>query len=484
MGDVMVPGSDSTRGWRQSQFFAYAQEEYRASANWSLSLGVRYEFSATPSEVNGKVATLHDPARDTAITVGGPLYRNPSARNLAPRLSLAWDPIGSGRTVVRAGFGIFFDLIGSRDLLVGGVRMPPFFNRITIQRPAFPNLLEAARTGAPGDALDALDYYLHQPYVGQVQVMLERQVGSAWVARAGYTGTRGVHLIGFLGNVNTTRPQILPDGRLFMPPDAPRVNPAFGQIALRRTQFDSFYHGFSAALERKWRAGFGFSTNYVWSKSIDESSSATSTDFTPSDSFPTVFNYRQNRGLSDFDLRHVLNASLSYRLPARRPGALGELLGGWELFALAKLQTGHPFAPWVGFDRARLLSSRGDLGQRPDFIGTPGQRLVLGDPAQYFDPLAFGLPEAGFLGNLGRGTLIGPGLFAADAALHKTIWNTEHQSLRLRLETFNLPNHPSFKPPSGLALFDSSLGRLGAAGRITETSTTSRQVQLALKWVF
>jgi hypothetical protein len=109
---------------------------------------------------------------------------------------------------------------------------------------------------------------------------------------------------------------------------------------------------------------------------------------------------------------------------------------------------------------------------------------VLGDPARYFDPLAFGLPEAGFLGNLGRGTLAGPGLFALDASLHKVLWRTERHSVRLRLEMFNATNHPSFKPPSGLALFDSSLGRLGAAGRITETSTTSRQVQLALKWVF
>ena len=483
-GDVMLPGSDSNRGWRQSQFFGYFQDEFRASAGLSLGLGLRYEYAATPSEVNGKIATVRDPARDQAVTVGGPLYRNPSARNLAPRLALAWDPFGSGRTVLRAGAGLFFDLIGMRDLLVSGVRMPPFFNRVTVQSPSFPNLLEAARLAVPANTLATLDYYPEQPYVAQLQFTVERQWGAAMLVRLGYTGTRGAHLVGYLGNVNTTQPQFLPDGRIFMPADAPRVNPAFGEIPMRRYQFNSFYHGLVAGLERRWRGGVGFQLNYTWSKSIDETSTAISADFSNSDSLPTVFNYRQNRGLSDFDLRHVFNAAGSYRLGPRGRSAAARALAQWEIHALAKLQTGHPFAPSVGFDRARLLSARLDLGQRPDFIGTPGQRIVLGDPARYFDPLAFGLPEAGFLGNLGRGTLAGPGLFALDASLHKILWQAERHSLRLRAEVFNATSHPNFKPPSGLALFDSSLGRLGAAGRITETSTTSRQVQLALKWVF
>ncbi len=482
-GDVMVPGSDSRRGWRQSQFFAYAQEELRAGPRLSLSLGLRYEFASTPSEVHGKVATLRDPLRDPSVTLGGPVYRNPSARNFAPRASLALDPLGSGRVVLRAGAGIFFDLPGTRE--VSGIRMPPFYDRVAMIRPSFPDLLEAARTVTATSNPDALDYYLEEPYVAQFQFAIERQLGSTTVARLGYTFTRGAHLLGYLGNVNTTRPQVLPDGRIFFPVDAPRINPAFAQIALRRTQFNSFYHGFSAGLERKWRDGVGFHLNYAWSKSIDETSSALSTDFDNSDDgFPNVFNYRQNRGLSNFDLRHVFNASLSYHIPARPHGAAGRLLRGWEIQALTKFQTGYPFGPFVGFDRARLLTTRTDLGQRPDFIGRPGDRIVLGGPARYFDPLAFGLPEAGFYGNLGRGTLTGPGLFALDASLHKILWQRERHSLRLRLEAFNATNHPNFKTPSGLALFDSSLQRLGTAGRITETSTTARQVQLAVKWIF
>ncbi len=483
-GFLMLPGSDGRRGWRQNQLFAYVQEEFRAGPRLSVSLGLRYESASTPSEANGKVATLRDPARDAAVTLGGPVYRNPSAGNFAPRASLAVDPFGSGRTVLRAGAGAFFDLIGSRELLVAGNRMPPFYSRPLVTRPSFPDLLAAARSSAAPSTIDTLDYYLEQPYVAQFQLSLERQLGSTTVARVGYTGTRGAHLIGFIGNVNTTRPQFLPGGRVFFPADHPRINPALSDISLRRSQFNSFYHGLWVGLERRWRGNLALHWNYTWSKCIDETSSSMTTDYDNTDNMPTVFNYRQNRGPASFDLRHVFSATLSYRLPSWRASAAGRLLGGWELHALTKLQTGYPFAPSVGFDRARLLPSRADLGQRPDFIGKPGDRIILGDPARYFDPLAFGLPEAGFLGNLGRGTLIGPGLFALNASLHKSLWQTERHSLRLRLETFNLTNHPNFKTPSGLALFDSTLARLGTAGRITETSTTSRQVQLALKWVF
>ena len=483
-GEVMAPGSDTDRKWRQNQFLAYAQEECRASSRLSFGLGVRYEFASTPSEVNGKVSTLRDPWRDSAVTIGGPVYRNPAARNFAPRVSLAADPFGSGRTAVRAGAGIFYDLLGVRELVVAGARMPPFFNRLSLTRPSFPDLLAAAGNASPTLAPETLDYYLQQPYAAQWQLIVEHQLGSTTVVRISYTGTRGAHLVGYLGNVNTARPQVLPDGRIFFAADGARINPAFGQISVRRTQFNSFYHGLSVGLERKWRGGVGFGLNYAWSKSIDETSSLVTMDYANSDGIPTVFNYRQNRGPSDFDLRHVFNASLSYRLPAWGRGAGRRWLGGWEIHALSKLQTGHPFAPSVGFDQARLLPSRLDMGQRPNFIGKPGDRIVLGDPARYFDPLAFGLPEAGFLGNLGRGTLTGPGLFALDASLHKVLWRTERHNLRLRLEAFNATNHPNFKTPSGLALFDSTLRRLGTAGRITETSTTARQVQLALKWLF
>jgi len=485
-GDAMVPGSDTQRAWRQTRGFAFFQHEMKLRPDLSVSYGIRYESAGTPSEIHGKVASLRDYLSDTEVTVGGAPYRNPSGNTFAPRASVAWDPAGSGRMVVRAGGGIFYDLLGVRDLIVAGGRVPPFYNRASLTKPAFPNLAGAVASAKPLNALDTIDYNLQQPYVAQVQVSVERQLAGGLLVSAGYAGSRGIHLLSFVGNVNATAPRYLPDGSVYLPPNAARLNPAFSQIAMRRSQFDSVYHGLIVAIQRRWRSGLGFQGSYQWSKSIDDSSSTIANDFDSTDSVPTVYNYRANRGLSDFDLRHVAALNLSWRVPSPSGGstALARIWRGWELHALAKVQSGEPFAPTVGFDRVGLQSTRADLGQRPDFLGVPGQRIILGDPEKYFDPTVFGLPAAGYFGTLGRGTLIGPGLFALDAAMQKTLWQREQQSLRFRFEAFNITNHPNFRQPSNLALFDSTSARVGSAGMITQTSTPSRQIQLALRWAF
>ena len=125
-----------------------------------------------------------------------------------------------------------------------------------------------------------------------------------------------------------------------------------------------------------------------------------------------------------------------------------------------------------------------DLGQRPNLVLTTGAPLIQGTPSQYFNPLAFSLPAAGTYGNLGRNVLIGPGLFTMDAAIQKKLIQEHKQILVLRLEGFNIMNRPNFQNPSSLALFTSSGSRIGSAGQITTTTTTSRQLQLALRYEF
>jgi hypothetical protein len=118
------------------------------------------------------------------------------------------------------------------------------------------------------------------------------------------------------------------------------------------------------------------------------------------------------------------------------------------------------------------------------YVAAPGARVILGDPQRWFDPSAFALPPAGMYGDLGRNVFDGPGLVTSDLALHKVLWSSERQSIRLRVEAFNVANRPNFQIPSGQSLFTSSLNRIGSAGQITTTTTTSRQIQLALKWMF
>lgn len=486
IAEVMQPGSDTVRGWRYNQFSAFVQREFRIAESMGASLGLRYESVSTPTEVNGKIAVLRDFVNDSQTTVGGPLWKNPSYDNFAPRVSVAWDPIGDGRTVLRAGAGIFFDLLGSRELTIAGVRTPPLFNRILVfGRPRFPDILQAAAGRNPSKSMDGLDYDLNQPYVARWQVNLERQLGRSAVARAGYSGARGIHLFGQLISANTPVPEIGSDGRAYFPAGSPYVNPAFSRIGLRRSQFNSFFQALTLSLESRFGSRFAMRGKYTWSRSIDETSNHTFNDFVASDQVPTAWNYRANRGLSDFDQDHVLAASMSWSPWSGQGTPLGKALGGWELHGMVRVATGTPFAPRVGFDRARLRPGFGDVGQRPDLVaGRSADDIVLGGPTRYFDAGAFSLPDAGYLGNLGRGTLRGPGVFMIDLALHRTLFSTERHALKLRGEAFNLTNHPNFQVPSGRALFTSSGARIGSAGRITSTSTPSRQIQLALRWEF
>lgn len=485
VAEVAQPGSDTDRRWRYWQIHGYVQDDWRVTPNLDLSFGLRYENATTPTEVNNKIATLVDPLNDAQTTVGGPLWENPSF-DLAPRAAIAWDPTGSGKTVVRLGGGIFFDLLGSGELTIAGVRTPPFYNRILVfGRPGFPDILNAAAGRTPSASIDGVDYELPQPYVGRWQLQLERQLGDEAVARVAYSGMRGIHLMGQVGNFNTPAPQTDADGTMYYPAGGERLNPAFSRIGTRRAQFNSFYHGLTLGLENRWRNRFRYQLKYGWSKSIDESSSSTFNDFVASDQVPTTYDYRLNRGPSEFDISHVVASSFSYLAPSiSSSGVLGLLTNGWELHGLTQIQSGSPFAPSVGFDRAHLEPGFGDVGQRPDLASGTSESIVLGGPDQYFNPLAFSLPREGYLGTLGRGTLRGPGLMTLDVAVHKSFPITEKQRLNFRAEFFNVTNRPNFQIPTESELFFEDGSRVGSAGRLTATATGSRQIQLALRWEF
>jgi hypothetical protein len=482
--DLMTPDSDTARLWRQHQFFLYAQDELRPLRHLSLILGVRYEGYTSPSEANGKIATLRNPLRDTGFTIGGPLFDNPSATNFAPRAGLAWDLTGDGRTVFRAGAGMFFDLLTSREVTIAGMRVPPFFTRAFLPaNTPFPRMAEALATARIDSAMDGLAYYVQQPYVLQYRASMERQLGQSTAVEIGYSGSRGVHLLGQFGDLNVAQPEVRPDGSLFFPATGPLRNPALGRIGIRTTDFNSFYHALTVRLQRRFARGLQFQSSYTWAKALDESSSSTQTDFDNSDRMPHPYSIRDQRGPADFDVRQSLNVNATWQIPSPDGGWARRLAGNWELLTVAQVQTGFPFNPRVGFDQARMRSGFGDLDQRPN-LAIANKPAIFGDPNRYFDTNAFALPAPGTLGNLGRNTLTGPGLISLNLGVHKALWKTERQELRFRAEAFNATNHPNFDGPSELRLFTSTGGRVGAAGRITTTATPSRQIQFALRWVF
>jgi hypothetical protein len=507
--DFAIPGGvDPDRGYRQSLFAVFAQDDVRFRKNLTVNLGLRYEFVTVPTEVNGKISNLRH-VTDPAMTVGGRWYANPSLRNFAPRVGLAWDPFSNGKTSVRAGFGIFDDEYLPKYYFFSGSLNPPFTRRSSLVNPAFPNLLSAFDPDRVLYQLQPTNYDLQNPYALQFNFSLQRSLPGDWVVSAGYSGSRGLHLLR-IGNANLA-PFTVVNGIKIYQPQLGVINPNFASITQRISDAQSYYNALQVSAQKQLSRGLRAQISYTFSRSIDDSSGVNSQDY--SDGSPYVLDYydrKADRGLSQFWAQHVFVGNWSWELPLARSlrGAGGLLLKGWQLNSITTLQSGHPFEVRLGFDRSGNLNTVNyAMHERPDLKPGYTNNPILGDPARWWNINAFTLPPATFdsalkqltgqRGNLGRNTLIGPGMANFDLSLAKSFAIDERRKFEFRAELFNLPNHPNFSVPSGLTAFSNvtiSRNSQGAVvetpvvapnwGVITSTVTTSRQIQLGLKFLF
>ncbi|MBI2822408.1 MAG: TonB-dependent receptor [Acidobacteria bacterium] len=495
LGDTSLPGSVAgplpTQGLRETIVGIYGQDDFSVTPNLTLNLGLRYEFQTNPTEVAGRLANLDEPT-DSVLRIGNPLWsRNPSRKNFGPRVGLAWDPLGDGKTSVRAGAGIFYDLVGPERLL-GPQQQPPFFSQVSPLFPLFPNVLDGI-TPALIKGNPAIFVYKtpKQAYVGQYNLTLQREILPETVVTVGYQGSRGIKL-GRLLDANLAPVQIQ-DGRYFWPADSRRQNTNFSQIRAYFWDGNSFFNSLRVGVQHRFSHGFQFQSSYTYSRAIDESSNTANFDTARSNSngvSTTPFDHKLDRGLASFDVRHVYSFNSTFELPfgpgklwgKNLTGIAAKVAGGWQVSSILSLSTGAPVNARLGDNRSRSQSGP-DVADRPDLRPGASNNPVLGGPDRYFDPEAFILQAAGFWGNVGRNTLIGPGLANFDLSLVKdTPLRGEERKVEFRAEFFNLANRANFGNPANFVF--SGGARLGNAGRITTTTTTSRQIQFALKLIF
>ncbi|HEV2689086.1 MAG TPA: TonB-dependent receptor, partial [Bryobacteraceae bacterium] len=434
--DFAVPGGvDPDRGYRQSLFAFFAEDDIRLKPNLTVNLGLRYEFVTVPTEVNGKISNLRN-VTDPTITVGEPWYNNPSLKNFAPRVGIAWDPFKSGKTSVRAGFGIFDDEILPKYYFFSGSLNPPFTQRASLTTAAgpipFPNLLANFNPNKVLYQLQTTNFDLQNPYALQFNASIQRQLPGDWVLSAGYSGSRGLHLLR-IGDANLA-PETVVNGIKIYQPQLGRRNPNFASITQRISDAQSYYNALQLSAQKAFSHGLRAQLSYTFSRSIDDSSGVNSQDYT--DGSVYVLDYydrKADRGLSNFWAKHVFTGNWSYELPFAKSmtGVGGLLLKGWQLNSITTVQTGHPFEVRLGFNRSGNLNTVNyAMHERPDLKPGFSNNAILGGPDRYWDINAFALPPATFdssgkqltgqRGNLGRNTLIGPGLVNFDFAVAKT----------------------------------------------------------------
>ena len=499
-----VPGTDDIRGLRTTYSGLYFEDGIAVRPNLKVNVGVRYEHVSPITEQFGRVAVL--PTLEAATPRTGGAYFNTNTKNFAPRVGIAWDPTGGGKTSLRAGFGMY-DVLPFPYILENRTNSFPFFEEGTVNSPpasSFPTgglalIIPSSLRASFVQPSPSRAYYM------QWNFTIQRQLTANAALTAGYVGSRANHLPRSIEDANQVPPSkvtVAPDGHLLFPfarnsQQIQRINPNFSRIAT--TVWDDFstYHGLVVDFNKRFSRGFNLRAAYTWSKSIDQGSNTFSdNESTNTSGSPYAFFPGLQKGPSDFDISHRFVVNYTWNLPT--PGSLSgvsrALLGGWELGGIFTAQTGPPFTVTLKNDQAQTGDSRvgsSSGGQRPDFNPLPGcsvNAINPGNPSNYIklgllgSPNCFSFPAPDELGNLGRNTLRAPGLEEYDFSLFKN-WPLRQERMRLqfRAEFFNLFNHANFQEPK-VKIFDGKGSVNPSANQLTTpTLTTEREIQFGLK---
>lgn len=488
------PGQDDTaRHHVQWLIGTYLQDDWKARPNLTLNLGVRYEFVTEPDEVDGKITNVRFPL-DPRVSVGPPLFKNPTLKNVSPRAGFVYVPPAtegflaklfgaSGQSSIRGGVGLYYDppLFSVYGNMTS--RQEPYFKQIRINGAPFPNVFPLLASGQGFIDTFAIEFEPDSPRVLHFNVNLQRDFGGKVVVTAGYVGSRGDNLWRE-ADFNTAYP-LEPGGSTFAPVAAPqRRNPNFANIRYKVADVESSYDSFQLGVIARPTSTLQAQLSYTLGKSVDDQSSSLGRTEFSNGQARTVdpYNPKLNRGLSDFDVRHSLSVNFSYELPFETRGGIRRtLVEGWQLNGIFTALSGVPMTPFFTFDHDRDATT--DNEQRPNLapgVTTPGRV----SRTQLFSADDFVLPAIGTRGTVGRNTIIGPGLVTFDPSVTKRFYlnGQRDKSVQLRIEAFNLFNRANFAIPTigNLTVFTSPTERNPSAGMITRTQTPARQMQLAL----
>ncbi len=462
---------DNPQHLRAQSYSAYGQDTWRLRPSLTLTLGVRYEYTTPPYDTQNR-ANLYNTSTGglTAVGTNG-MPRGgfePDRNNIAPRIGIAYTPGGRGETVIRAGYGIYYDqssLAPSEGLYFSA----PYFT-LNFYFPLDATHVISINNPFPSDfpfptpsSATAIDRNLKTPYMQDWNFSIQRQLGRSRMVEAGYVASKGTHLYG-ARDINQPAPT---NAARYQ-----RPNPFFEDVNLMESRGDSGYNSLQTRFEQRMRSRMTMLASYTFAKSIDDGSGFFTSAGDPN--FPqNSYNLRAERGRSNFDVRHRAAISYNYSLPGR-----GKLLGGWQTFGILQFQSGRPFTVALLSDLDNSNTGRSNLGfgsnDRPNVAGNPN--LSSQSVTRWFNTAAFGIPPRGTFGNSGRNILDGPGSQTVDLSIVKNTTLTERATLQFRAEVFNVLNRANFGLPDNF-LGSPTFGQILSAG-------TPRRFQLGLKLLF
>jgi hypothetical protein len=508
----MSPESDPNVYPRQSLMGLYAQDDWRVNRRLTLNLGLRYEIATTPKVLNERYSNFPEyftqgKSYPQDFVLGNPPWENPSLLNFAPRIGFAWDPTGGGKTSIRGGVGIFHDQVLVGPLIFSFVSTPPYFANAELDSrvrptgagiaPRFPNAAnEQANLLGGRPQTEPIQFNLDQPTIYKWSFDVQRSITLSTSVEAGYSGNRGLSLMRVILTNSTIAEE--QNGRLYVPVGALVMFPNIGRVRPKVTDGQSNYHAFRLQLNQRFTRGLQLRGSYTFSKVLDTGSNfAGSADFS-NDGTPRYLGL-QEKGNAAFDIRNNLVVNFTYDLPGQNmTGVAGKVLGGWQTSGIVTAQSGSPFQVSMGFTPNQFNT----IGAFPDRVAGKKIKYDERNPSAYFDPTSFTVPGLtefpatfpfpatlpsgqayGYIGNLGRGVLTGPGNYVWNFVLAKKFPITERFNLNFRSELFNLLNRPNFSQPNA-TLFQQARTRNPDLARILTTDGTAREIQFGLKLEF
>ena len=503
VGTFTVVPSPTPVGWRSLEGAWFVQDQVKLRSNLNLRIGFRAESTNGWNESHNRAANyvFSNGVIQTQPVIGDSVFTENRAKFLPePRLGVAWDPFGKSRTVIRAGFGIYRSLLDSLDYRLD--QTAPFNATQSIKNVALSTLQIV-----PGESLPAgskispsgIQPNAHTPTVISYTFTLEQQIATNTTLSVGYIGSRGYHEM-LSVDANEPVPSVCPAaacpaslaaGTIYYPAGAALSNPALTNTTTWMSNGESSYNALEVDVNRRLSHGLQLRGVYTYSKNLDDGTAWNSSVGANAPGFVMFpLNPKLDWGPASTDVRHLAVINGSYELPlgpgkrflAGAAGVKGKVAEGWRLSAIESLQSGFPFTPQLGFNPTNNGDSRNPI--RPSWNPAYAGNVILGGPNQYFNPNAFVLPPTGTYGNVGRNVLTGPGLAGLDFSVLKTTSLTEKVHVQFRAEFFNLMNRANFGSPNAIVFSSASSTPAATAGVITNTATTSRQVQFGLKLLF
>jgi hypothetical protein len=464
---------DTNRNTFENSHAAYVQDSIRLRRTFTVNLGLRYDYFGIVQEKHQMFDNV-DPTTGNVFAVGAGRLYQPDFNNWAPRVSVAWDVTGHQSTVVRAGYGIFYDAT-SQDMFMGHLPFSSNFDpgvaysglasggQILVgswnEIPFQSNLNVFSNYNPMPDAF-GIDPHIRTPYLQNWNLNIQQQLMRKMVLQVGYVGSHGNKLWDFVDLNQPSQAQItaadlgcgcINDG------DVPRrlTGSNFSYIYWEQSAASSSYNALQTSFRINDWHGLTSSLNFTWSHSIDDASDGE--DYVPNAAQPTdSTNPKSNFGNSNFDVRKRLTWNFIYQFPNRH-GSLQKLTNGWGLNGILTVQDGQPFHMILEADD---FDGSGEFFSKPDVVG-PIQ-YNYSDPTHFLNLTSFTVPctysgTDGFadscapgtrhFGDEGRNSLVGPLFRQLDFSLFKNTPITERVKLELRFEFYNLFNHPNFANP-------------------------------------